>query len=142
MKKYVIIAALVVGIAGGALLALTLGGNKDETSNKNDSSMKSMDMNSDASAVSDTRVMSTDKVQISGFAFSPKNITVKKGTTVTWTNKDSAVHNVTESDSQDGPKSGSLSQGQSYSFTYNSAGTFNYECTIHPGMTGTVTVTE
>ena len=84
----------------------------------------------------------TNSVTISNFAFSPAAITVKKGTAVTWTNKDSTTHTVTENDSQDGPKSGELNQGQSYTFTYNTAGTFKYHCSIHPDMTGSVTVTE
>jgi plastocyanin len=68
---------------------------------------------------------------------------VKKGTTVTWTNKDSAGHTVVESDGQaGGPSSGTLANGQSYQFTFNTPGTFHYKCSIHPQMTATVTVTE
>jgi plastocyanin len=84
---------------------------------------------------------STNAVTIQNLAFSPANITVKKGTTVTWTNKDSTAHTVT-GDSSGGPKSDQLSPGQSYSFTFSQAGTFNYHCTIHTEMTGTVTVTD
>ena len=84
----------------------------------------------------------TASVTISNFAFSPAALTVKKGTTVTWTNQGSTAHTVVENDSQSGPKSGDLNHGQSYSFTYNTVGTFNYHCSIHPSMTGTVTVTE
>jgi plastocyanin len=75
-------------------------------------------------------------------AFSPADITVKKGTTVTWTNQDSVAHTVVETDGQDGPKSNDLNNGQSYTFTYNTVGAFKYHCSIHPMMTGTVTVTE
>lgn len=84
----------------------------------------------------------TDKVTISGYAFSPANLTVKKGTTVTWTNNDAVAHTVTETDGQTGPKSGDLNQGQTYSFTFDTVGTFKYDCSIHPYMTGTVTVTD
>ena len=84
----------------------------------------------------------TNKVTIKDFAFSPANITVKKGTTVTWTNQDSTAHTVTETDGKDGPGSGNLDQGKSYSFTFNTVGTFSYDCSIHPSMTGKVTVTE
>lgn len=84
----------------------------------------------------------TDKVTIANFAFSPANITVKKGTTVTWTNNDSTTHTIVESDSQTGPASGSLAPGSSYSFTYSAAGTYPYHCSIHPDMIGTVVVTE
>lgn len=88
-----------------------------------------------------TPAAATDSVSITNFAFNPGNITVKKGTTVTWTNKDAVAHTVTETDGQTGPKSGDLNQGQSYSFTFNTVGTFKYDCSIHPYMTGTVTVT-
>jgi plastocyanin len=83
----------------------------------------------------------TGSVAIQDFAFTPKTVTVKKGTTVTWTNKDSAEHTVT-ADSGDGPKSGTLAQGQTYSFTFNNVGTFSYHCSFHSYMTGTVTVTD
>jgi plastocyanin len=87
-------------------------------------------------------VQAAPSVTIQNFAFSPSSITVKKGTTVTWTNKDSAGHTVTETDSKSGPTSGTLMNGQSYHFTFSTVGTFHYKCNIHPSMTGTVTVTE
>jgi amicyanin len=83
----------------------------------------------------------TPEVSISNFAFSPTDITVKKGTKVTWTNNDSVAHTVT-ADSGKGPDSELLQNGQTYSFTFNEVGTFNYHCTPHPQMHGTVTVTE
>ena len=79
-------------------------------------------------------------VNISGFAFSPGNLTVKAGTEVTWTNKDSAPHTVTSDDSKFA-SSGNLSQNQTYKITFATAGIYAYHCTIHPSMTGTVTVT-
>ncbi len=70
--------------------------------------------------------------EIKGFAFNPTTITISKGTTVTWTNRDSAPHTITSiSGAFD---SGSLSQGQTYSHTFNEAGTFEYSCTIHPSI--------
>ena len=84
----------------------------------------------------------SNAVSIKDFAFSPRQLTVKKGTTVTWTNTDSAAHTVTETDGQDGPDSKSLASGASYSFTFATAGTFKYLCSIHPSMTATVVVTE
>ncbi len=80
-------------------------------------------------------------VTIAGFAFSPANITVKVGTKVTWTNTDSVSHNVI-SDSSNGPKSGTLGKGDSYSFTFDKAGTYTYICSFHPYMKGSVTVTQ
>ncbi|MFI9723113.1 cupredoxin family copper-binding protein [Streptomyces sp. NPDC052396] len=77
-----------------------------------------------------------NRVTIAGFAFSPSTLTVSKGTTVTWTNNDSAPHTVTGS----GLNSPTLSRGATYSFKFNSTGTFSYICTIHPSMHGTVVV--
>ena len=79
------------------------------------------------------------QVTIQNFAFSPKTLTVAPGTTVMWTNKDSAPHTVT-SDSGSTLASGDLSQGKSYTHTFTKAGTYAYHCAIHPYMHGTVIV--
>jgi plastocyanin len=82
-------------------------------------------------------------VTISNFAFQPAKITVKKGTTVTWTNQDSIRHDVAPDDPTDFfRKSDLLDKGESYSVTFSEVGTFTYHCTPHPQMTGTVEVTE
>jgi len=81
----------------------------------------------------------TVTVEIKDFAFNPATITIKKGTTVTWTNQDSAPHTVT-SESGNELDSPTLSKGQSYSHTFNEVGTFSYYCTIHPRMKGNVVV--
>lgn len=78
-------------------------------------------------------------VTIEGFSFSPLKLTVKKGTTVTWTNQDSAPHTVT-SDSGSELASLSLSKGQFYSHTFNEVGTFEYHCKFHSMMRATVIV--
>ena len=80
-----------------------------------------------------------NSVTIQGFAFSPAELTVKKGTTVTWTNQDSAPHTVT-SDSGSELSSATLSKGQSYSHTFNEAGTFEYHCNLHSTMKAKVMV--
>jgi plastocyanin len=77
-------------------------------------------------------------VSIEGFAFGDP-IEVAVGTTVTWTNNDSAPHTVTQSGGG-GFQSGSIDQGGTFSFTFEEAGTFEYFCEFHPNMTGTVTV--
>ena len=78
-------------------------------------------------------------VKVAGFAFNPTSVTVKKGQKVTWTNSDTAPHNVT---SDDGTiQSKDFGQGQSFSFTPSQAGTFAYTCTIHPQMKATLIVT-
>ncbi len=78
-------------------------------------------------------------VNIENFAFNPAVLTIKKGTTVTWTNMDSAPHTV-NSDTQWELDSGSLSKGQSFSHTFNEAGTFDYHCAFHSMMTAKVIV--
>ncbi len=80
-----------------------------------------------------------DAVTIAGFAFKPGTLTVKVGTTVTWTNKDSATHTVVWQDGSQG--SGSLKAGGApYARTFDTPGTFAYACGIHPSMTGTIVV--
>ena len=76
-------------------------------------------------------------VDAKNFAFEPKTVTIKVGQTVTWTNQDSVTHTVT---GDGGIDSGDLSKGESYSKTFDTAGTFNYHCSIHPSMTGQVIV--
>jgi plastocyanin len=77
-------------------------------------------------------------VSISGFTFGPAELRVKKGTKVTWTNLNLSGHTIT---SDNGAfASGNLSQGKTFSHTFNTAGTFTYHCALHPSMTGTVIV--
>jgi len=80
------------------------------------------------------------EVKITNFAFDPPKLTVRAGTTVTWTNQDGAPHTIT-SDAGDWD-SGQLSKGQSFSHTFDQAGTFAYHCAVHPTMTGTIVVTQ
>jgi plastocyanin len=75
-------------------------------------------------------------VAIKGFAFGPKDLTVKVGQKVTWTNDDEAPHTVTGGELN----SSTLAKGASFSFTASKAGTIAYICTIHPTMKGTITV--
>lgn len=90
---------------------------------------------------SSTTTGAGNAVSIANLSFSPTSLTVKKGTSVIWTNNDSATHTVTR-DGADGPSSGSIENSQTYSFTFSQTGTFTYHCSIHPSMSGTVTVTE
>lgn len=89
--------------------------------------------------VSTTGTAATN-LTIANNAFAPATLTVKKGSTVTWTNSDSVPHTVTGDNG--GPSSERLSNGQSYSYVFDTAGTFAYHCAVHPSMHGTVVVTE
>jgi plastocyanin len=82
---------------------------------------------------------STTKVMISNFAFHPSCVSVAVGTKVTFTNEDSTVHTATASTSGSFD-SGDLKQGQSYTYTFSKAGTYNYICSIHQYMKGSVIV--
>jgi plastocyanin len=82
----------------------------------------------------------TRTVVIQGFSFNPAHITVKRGTRVTWINRDMTKHTATASNGAF--DSGVLRPGQSYSHTFKTAGRTNkYHCEIHPFMKGSVTVT-
>lgn len=77
-------------------------------------------------------------VSIQGNRFSPSDLKVKVGTTVTWISMDSVPHNIK---SQDGTlDSPDLSRGQSWSFTFSNPGTYSYICGIHSFMKGSITV--
>ena len=77
-------------------------------------------------------------VSIDNFSFAPNTVTVAAGTTVVWTNQDDVPHNATSNDKAF--KSPALDTGEKWEYTFKTAGTFNYYCTIHPKMTGTVVV--
>ena len=80
-------------------------------------------------------------ITIQGFAFSPQQITVKTGTTVTWTDMDSVAHTVTSVSGPASFNSGPLTaSGGTFKFTFAQAGTYQYHCMIHPVMTATIVV--
>lgn len=80
----------------------------------------------------------TTEVKIDNFSFGPKEITVSVGTTVRWTNGDDIPHTVVSVDGFF--KSPVLDTDESFSFTFEKAGSFPYFCSIHPKMTGKVVV--
>jgi plastocyanin len=77
-------------------------------------------------------------VSIVGRAYQPSQLTVGIGQTVTWRNESLGQHTVTSVDGQF--DSGAMSTGSSFAMTFTKAGTFNYTCTIHPEMKGSVLV--
>ena len=78
-------------------------------------------------------------IEIKYFFFTPKEIRIKHGDTVKWTNKDSVRHTVT-SNSGSEISSSLISKDQIYEKTFNKKGTFVYHCEPHPSMKGTVIV--
>jgi plastocyanin len=73
------------------------------------------------------------------YAFNPASLTISAGTTVVWTNNGQAPHTTT-SDTQIW-ESGTLNNGQSFSYQFNTPGTYPYHCEIHTSMQGTIVVT-
>ncbi len=80
-------------------------------------------------------------VQMKDTAFKPAQVTAKVGQTVKWTNEDAFAHNV-KAEQGENFKSQNFTQGGTYSYKLDKAGTISYVCTIHPGMKGTITVTK
>lgn len=124
MMKKIFIGAVLLGLVGiGIFLAAKPGNKATNTSTK------------------ETVAEVPNTVQISNFKFGPASMSVKKGTTITWINRDDARHNV-QSDQAGGPlESPLLGKGQEYKYTFNEAGSFSYKCSPHPYMKGSITVT-
>jgi len=78
------------------------------------------------------------EVTIDNFTFSPQTLTIKAGTKVTWTNRDDIPHTVASATKAF--KSPALDTDDSYSFTFTTAGSYEYFCSLHPHMTGTIVV--
>ena len=81
-----------------------------------------------------------DAVDITNFAFAPLTLTVPLGATVTWTNRDEEPHTVVAGDGTF--HSPGMGTGGTYSFTFTNVGSYDYVCSIHPFMHGTVVVTK
>jgi len=98
------------------------------------------DSSSDTTAADDGGgEASGTEVTIADFAFDPGDLTVSVGDTVTWTNDDGVGHDVTGDSFKSGDP-GALENGDTFEHTFDKAGSFDYVCTVHPGMKGTVKV--
>lgn len=71
-------------------------------------------------------------------AFDPNPITINKGESVVWTNKDFGIHTITENDGLF--SSDNLRPDQTFEHKFDQSGTFEYHCKLHPTMTGKVIV--
>jgi plastocyanin len=92
-----------------------------------------------ASAPSGDAVRSA-KVEIVDFAYDPDPVTIEEGGKVTWINEDSAPHTATADDGSF--DTGTLEEGKLKSESFKEAGTYEYICSIHPDMHGTIEVVE
>ncbi len=145
MKKPVV--AIVIGLVSVSALAFVLiSSNSSEPSqsesnqtNSSTNSSEQLNNNNDQAEVTVGDV----SVDIKNFAFSPATITIKKGSKVTWTNQDSAKHDVTPVEtSENFEASELLARGESYSYTFDTVGTYDYICSPHPYMKAKVVVVE
>lgn len=117
-------------IAGVAAVALTLTGCSDGADKP------------EAAAATDggTPSSGAKDVDIKDFLFAPESATVAVGSTITWTNQDSAVHSVVSAEKGVFASNPTMEQGATFSFTADKAGTIDYICGIHNYMKGTIVV--
>lgn len=125
MRKPRLLAVLAIVVLGGLLL-VGCGGSSGTTTTSGGGSTT-------------TAAPGGSQVTIQNFAFSPAELTVPVGTTVTWTNDDSTNHTVTSNDAVF--ESATLAAGDTFDFTFTQAGEFPYHCSLHPSMTATIIVT-
>ncbi|HET6863840.1 MAG TPA: cupredoxin family copper-binding protein [Candidatus Saccharimonadales bacterium] len=139
MNKAIIAIVIVIIIAAGGW-AIFGRGNKSNnsiygSSNKNTAPVSNQSNNSASQS------QGTGSVSIQNMMFTPSQVTVAKGAKVTWTNNDSVTHTVVDDLSNvGGPNSGDIAPGATYSFTFNKTGSYQYHCSIHPSMRGTIVV--
>jgi plastocyanin len=127
-----------LALLAGALAAAACGGGSKAKATPAATSPAGTPKATQAAATPEAKGVS---VEIKDFAFEPKTVTIRLGQTVTWTNQDSAAHTVVGDGGIDsGIDSGDLSKGKSYSKTFDTEGTLDYHCSIHPQMKGQVIV--
>lgn len=135
IKVGLVIAVLVVMGVGATVL--TKDKSEDNMTAQNPSSTRG------GSKQTPSKIEDTNQVTYKDFAVVQKTIRVKKGTTVTWTNQDSAKHDVTpDKETEDFKASELFGKGETQSITFNTVGTYAYHCSPHPYMKGTIEVTE
>ena len=79
-------------------------------------------------------------VSIVHYSFQPGTLTVAKGSTVIWVNKDDDVHTIKGTDGPEAFGSPALDSGNRFGFTFHRAGTYHYICSVHPYMHGVIVV--
>ena len=136
MKKWLLL--LLACLALGLLVA-GCGGDDDDDGGDAQSSEQPAESGGGGEEESSGGGAGGTQVVMEGIKFNPASVTVSAGDTVTWTNDDSVGHDVTG----DGFKSGdpgALQNGDTFEHTFDKAGTFDYVCTVHPGMEASVKV--
>lgn len=137
MNKIVIGILAVIIILGIGVVA-TSGGDDSSTQSSENTTTSSEDMSTEGN-----ETVAENTVILDDLAFMTEELTVKKGTTVTWENRDTARHDINFTDAaMDSADSELFGQGETYEYTFDEVGTFDYSCTPHPFMKATVVVTE
>jgi len=117
--------------------------NTTNNTTQSDNSALNANVNANVSTGTDSPDLIPTLLTIQNMAFSPATIKIKKGTTLKWTNKDGTAHTVTSDDmSKVALNSASLAANATYSFKFDTAGTYTYHCSLHPTMKGKVIVTD
>jgi plastocyanin len=125
--------ALLLGCLALALVAAGCGGDDDDNGGGGGGGGASSEQEAPAATGGGAQVSMKD------IKFDPSTVNIKVRGTVTWTNDDSVDHDVTGDGFKSG-EAGGLASGDTFKHTFDKAGTFKYECTVHPGMTGEVDV--
>jgi len=131
MRKMLLVIIVVAILVVGGAIALN---HKSTYNNPSQPNTNSYSSNSN-------KTPQPGNVDIRNMMFTPSQISVQKGATVTWTNNDNTAHTVIDDLSNvSGPASGTIEPGSTYSFMFTKTGSYQYHCKIHPSMRGTIVV--
>ena len=140
MKKLLALAFACLSLG---LVATGCGGDDDEEDSGGSADQPAQTTEKKPAAANDGPARGAAEVGLQDIAFDPQEVTVKKGGTVTWTNNESVPHDVTKEDGP-GPDfssgDGNMQEGDTFKQKFSAPGEVSYICTVHPNMTGTVTV--
>jgi len=132
MKKYLTLLLIIVFAASMLFMGISCGNGGAPAVEEEEVTEEVLGETSETEVKSGT----DHEVIIKNFAFDPSDLTIKVGDTVTWINNDGTAHTV----KMDTLESDNLSKGDTFSFTFSDAGTFEYICGIHPSMKGKIIV--
>ena len=136
----ILIAVLIVIVLGGAVAYTRKSTNNSNASTSANTTSTAAKTNSTTSSTNAGQP-AAGSIEIKNMIFTPPQISIKKGASVTWTNNDTVAHTVTD-DLTDvgGPASSNIAPGATYTFTFEKSGSFQYHCTYHTSMRGTIVV--
>jgi plastocyanin len=132
--------ALLLACVALSLVAAGCGGDDEEESGDAQNTEQPAEETAEEKADKTEKKSAGDtEVSLKDIKFTPDSVSVKAGDAVVWTNNDTVGHDVTGDNFKSGDP-GDMQNGDTYANTFDKAGTFNYVCTVHPGMEGSVTV--